>query len=578
MPSYWTCPYIDEGQGLYEPDKLASYIIRKTGSVYEAINGSTSKMDYGGSDDVGGVDGADAATVIQAAIDVLSSGGKIFIKDGLYSLSATPEVSNAKIVIDGESWNTILTIDNGVNDSVIRSTADYCSIRNLQVDGNRAGQTGGYPKGIEVDANADYATIENCYVYDTWDEGIFVKGPSTGDIISSCLVDTSGQSNISLYGNASGTVDFSIVSNCVTKNSGVRVVGNNLYFKDTTYCVASNIVGDTSSDENFGLQAWHQTCRGNVFSGLTGKDATLTGIHLEGTDATHKCLDTVLTGFHINNCGSGGQSGLLIDTYVERATVSNGVLNDCNAYGIMIDSNATDLTIDSVIIENTVDDGVWVVDSSNSNITLSKLTILNAGDVGIYVVNALNTLISECRVEGSADDGIFVYLGSKSVCVNNTVIGTQNRGILIYQSNNAVVDGNRVEGSTDDQIVISDADFCAVLNNYVMDTASAKDGIYFATGADHNFANGNYIYNTTITNRTGIHMYSADNNSILNNYLYNCATGLWIENADCDKTFVNGNDFRACTTDVTDAGTGTLWGGNVKDDDTVSAWGEDLDP
>jgi hypothetical protein len=45
-----------------------SYLVRKSGAVYEAYN-SQAALVYGGSDDAGGVDGADAAAVIQATID-----------------------------------------------------------------------------------------------------------------------------------------------------------------------------------------------------------------------------------------------------------------------------------------------------------------------------------------------------------------------------------------------------------------------------------------------------------------------------------------------------------------------------
>ena len=55
-------------------EKPASYIIRKKGSDYEPINGSTGKISNSGSD---------KAAVQQAIIDLLhgNSGGSIFLKD-----------------------------------------------------------------------------------------------------------------------------------------------------------------------------------------------------------------------------------------------------------------------------------------------------------------------------------------------------------------------------------------------------------------------------------------------------------------------------------------------------------------
>jgi len=67
-------------------EKPASYIIRKNGNYYEAINGSTGKIDYGGANNAGGVSGSDAATVMQQVID---NGKTIFIKEADYYISKT---------------------------------------------------------------------------------------------------------------------------------------------------------------------------------------------------------------------------------------------------------------------------------------------------------------------------------------------------------------------------------------------------------------------------------------------------------------------------------------------------------
>lgn len=61
-------------------EKTASYIVRVNGSYYEAINGSTGKLDYGGSGDAGGVDGTDEGAVIQASITALTK-GIIYVKN-----------------------------------------------------------------------------------------------------------------------------------------------------------------------------------------------------------------------------------------------------------------------------------------------------------------------------------------------------------------------------------------------------------------------------------------------------------------------------------------------------------------
>lgn len=73
----------------YAPfEKLANYIIRKNGSYYEAINGSTGKIDYGGSGNAGGIDGTSITAVTQAVIDALpSNGGTITYKNATYDFN-----------------------------------------------------------------------------------------------------------------------------------------------------------------------------------------------------------------------------------------------------------------------------------------------------------------------------------------------------------------------------------------------------------------------------------------------------------------------------------------------------------
>jgi hypothetical protein len=77
-----------------------SYIIFTDGTTIKARNGKTGAIDYSGTD---------ASTVIQSAINALgSTGGKIFIKRGSYTLSAPLSVSlgSNDVIIEGESATT----------------------------------------------------------------------------------------------------------------------------------------------------------------------------------------------------------------------------------------------------------------------------------------------------------------------------------------------------------------------------------------------------------------------------------------------------------------------------------------
>ena len=79
-------------------EKCASYILRKNGAYYEGLNGSTGKLVYGGSGNVGTIDGTSSGAVMQEAID---QGGLVFVKNSWDDLDVTlnPE-SNCHLMFE----------------------------------------------------------------------------------------------------------------------------------------------------------------------------------------------------------------------------------------------------------------------------------------------------------------------------------------------------------------------------------------------------------------------------------------------------------------------------------------------
>jgi len=113
-------------------EKSASYIIRKNGDYYEAINGSTGKIDYGGANNAGGVNGSDAAAVIQATIGVIRDlqsdsfliGGKILLKSGKYVINSTLVIDTVHISFEGEQPYTRLEAGSDIPLLQIKKTAN----------------------------------------------------------------------------------------------------------------------------------------------------------------------------------------------------------------------------------------------------------------------------------------------------------------------------------------------------------------------------------------------------------------------------------------------------------------------
>jgi len=123
--------------------KEASYIIGIDGSDYYTVDYLGQVTRYPSAS-------YNAATVINNAIAALTSGGRIFIKSGSYSIS-TSLIDNgvSGIEIYGEGHSTVLTLATGVNDPIIHlTTVNDWTIRDMKLDGNEANQTGDTAEGV----------------------------------------------------------------------------------------------------------------------------------------------------------------------------------------------------------------------------------------------------------------------------------------------------------------------------------------------------------------------------------------------------------------------------------------------
>jgi len=121
-------------QGL---EKNISYNIRVNGAYYEALDGSTGKLTYGGSGSVG-VDGTDPVAVINACITATNTagGGIILLGAGTFSSDSSIILKDA-VVIDGMGMGiTIIQWVGAGADNMIEnpSTLNYWGINNLTLD------------------------------------------------------------------------------------------------------------------------------------------------------------------------------------------------------------------------------------------------------------------------------------------------------------------------------------------------------------------------------------------------------------------------------------------------------------
>jgi parallel beta-helix repeat protein len=183
--------------GLMKP---LAYIVRKTGSYYEAINGATGAVDYGGDTDEGGTSGVAAHSVATAAITA-AAGGHVHIKGADYSLTDEIVVgqSGTLITMDGLDTKLTQTVANKAIFSI--TTKTNVRISNGYLYGTGAGTGSGiYATTTCTDLTIDHMICENwgyhgIHVINS-DYALLFANKSVSNIRSGVLLDTVDYSRV----------------------------------------------------------------------------------------------------------------------------------------------------------------------------------------------------------------------------------------------------------------------------------------------------------------------------------------------------------------------------------------------
>ena len=117
-----------------------SYLIRKNGSYYEAINGSTGVITYGGEDNAGGADGTLHHAVVQPAFTAtgVAGGGVVFWKNGAYT-NTVPIIQVTNVHGVGESREGVVITNTSATDPIFRkvgATLSNLGLHNMSLKTN----------------------------------------------------------------------------------------------------------------------------------------------------------------------------------------------------------------------------------------------------------------------------------------------------------------------------------------------------------------------------------------------------------------------------------------------------------
>lgn len=209
-------------------------------------------------------DGADDEIEIQAAIDLLTTGGKVFLSGGTFTLEDDDadgrgvEITTSDVALEGIGPSTVITIVDSHDANMQMIVAEGGSIenvqiRNLQLDGNSA----------NVGGTRTYTGI---YVYDV-----------TGAVIENVLaVDGGGAIGYAiLIDEADGSIVRGLQKGTFYTNSleirgsdGVVIIGCTLEKALEFYSSTSNITvtGNTITGDNVNFFTYHEATTGTGVS------------------------------------------------------------------------------------------------------------------------------------------------------------------------------------------------------------------------------------------------------------------------------------------------------------------------
>ena len=178
-------------------------------------------------------DGTADDVQIQAAIDALTSGGKIQLSSGPFYIATRIAMDQTDIELVGSGWSTILQPSADVD--VIAITVDRCSVKDLYINGDASSRSSGHgitvaaadrtyldhlriettkEEAIQVSGGSYWGLIERCVIRNTYDDGILIDSSNEWNILA-CLVGA-----ISFdYRNDKDAVVLSNASNCKVGDS-----------------------------------------------------------------------------------------------------------------------------------------------------------------------------------------------------------------------------------------------------------------------------------------------------------------------------------------------------------------------
>jgi hypothetical protein len=370
---------------------------------------------------------ADDSLAIQATIDALTVGGRVYFPPGTYRISVSIVVpSNVHLFGAGDSSIIQTLADFGDNPMIRNETLAPATtgardtgieVSHLKLDGNKANNS----TGTEFAHCISFRAVAETKVHD-----VFCFEPKgDGIIFDKASGLSTNTSRSSAYNNfIEGCARQGIA---MTSGNNMIVMGNTILNGDkhgidletgtgqnaTDIVIANNVIvgnGDGAAQAGIAVQKDQGTQENVVVIGNVIRDQTGSGIVYRTTDGL------VITGNMIDNPSQNGISQVDNSTPAGRISITNNVVQAPGNVGIVYN-----LSLNTVISDNLINDagsnGIQINSSVGSSVTGN--VIENSTGSGIEATDIVRVAISNNMCRNSTTSGIRFL----NACIDNVVNG-----------------------------------------------------------------------------------------------------------------------------------------------------------
>jgi len=367
-----------------------------------AVVTAVSVTDFGAN----GTDTADDTVAFQNAINAAASGGAVTIPAGTYILG---QIKVAKpLEISGVGATSVLKLRTGANQTLLAiNNTNHVTVRDLTIDGNVAGQTSGYPHGIQFSATTDSVVtrvdIRNCEK-----SAVSVYDGSDRVSVTDSRFDNN-ENDVEIHSSAYNYCADNFATNTQYESwvSYEQAGGPGKAHHNT-------IVNNTSNGGYCGINI--ERSHDDLVQGNTVKN-TIWGIMVQSRDSAYSYNETV-----VDNVLIGGSNSTMWGITAENPSHSNLIARNSVTNWVGTPLN---IQSDDSVFEGNVIDSPKAVPVKTGNVIVRNNTFKNSHEVGVLFTDGVSDVTFEGNiVTGAAEEGVLVLEPmTRLTFVRNTITG-----------------------------------------------------------------------------------------------------------------------------------------------------------